>query len=124
MDVSGMLMSGFIKADTVANGPVRGVIANVAPGKFERPDMELQDGGTLGLNATNLRTLSAAWGPETNEWIGKEVELYLGKTVYMGKEQDSVLVKAISPATPWRSRTGAPAGSQSRQKELDDDIPF
>jgi hypothetical protein len=123
MDISGHIGSGFIKAEHL-NGPERHVIANVADGKFDRPDMELQDGRVLGLNATNMRTMAAAWGNETNDWIGKEIELYAGKTMYQGQERDSVLVRTISPHTAWRSRTGAPAGSQSRQKELDDDIPF
>lgn len=117
---------GFIKVETVmdAGGTIRDVITDVRPGSFDRPDMELQGGGVLGLNNTNSRTLKQAWGPNTDAWIGKEVELYIGKTTYKGSQQDSVMVRAISPHTEWRSRFGEPAGSKPRRKELDDEIPF
>jgi hypothetical protein len=124
MDVSDLITSGFIKVDNLAGGPMRAVIADVVPGRFGRPDMELQGGGTLGLNGTNLRTMSNAWGPLTEEWVGKEIELYVGKTTYEGKDRDSVLVRTISPHTAWKNKFGAPAGSQPRHKELDDEIPF
>lgn len=123
MDISDQISSGFIKPEHLDH-PERAIIANVAPGRFDRPDMELQDGRTLGLNGTNLRTMNSAWGPLTEEWVGKEIELYVGKTTYNGQERDSVLVRTISPHIAWRSKMGAPAGSQARKKELDDDIPF
>jgi hypothetical protein len=120
MDVSDLLLSGFIKVDTLGGQPRRDVITGVIQGRFDRPDMELQGGGTLGLNATNLRTLASAWGPLTEDWVGKEIELYVGKTFYNGQDRDSVLVRTISPNTAW---SAAPIGTP-RRKELDDDIPF
>lgn len=124
MKMGEYLGKGFIRAEHLSNGPERAVIANVEPGQYERPDLELQDGRKLGLNQTNLRTLCSAWGDESNDWIGKEIELYLGKTTFNNQDRESVLVRTISPRIPWRAKTGAPAGSQPRGKELDDEIPF
>jgi hypothetical protein len=123
MDVSDLITSGFIKVDTLASGPMRAVVSDVVDGRFGKPDLQLQGGGALGLNATNLRTMANAWGPETDNWIGKEIELYVGKTSYEGRDRDSVLVRTISPHTAWRSTSGVPR-PQPRHKELDDDIPF
>lgn len=118
---------GFIKADTVANGPIRDTIADCKPGRYG-PDLHLQGGGILGLNQTNLRALRSAWGPESDNWVGKEVELYLGQTKWQGEVRDSVMVRTISPSTTWnRQSTGqkpltrAPAKSQ---QDFDDSVPF
>lgn len=115
---------GFIKPDTVASGPIRDFVSDCKPGRFDRPDLYLQGGGILGLNITNLRTLRSAWGPESDHWIGKEVELYLGTLKYNGTDNDSVLVRTISPATPWRDKAAEPHRALPIHKDLDDSIPF
>jgi hypothetical protein len=126
MDISDQInSSGFIKVPDLADGPRRAVIADVRPGRFKGPDMELQDGSVLSLNATNMRTLANAWGTETDGWIGKEIELYVGKTQFQGQDRDSVLVRTISPPIPLGERPKPklkPASNSSA--ELNDEIPF
>lgn len=128
MDISDQISSrGFIKVADLAGGTRREVIADVRPGKYQNPDCEFQSGAVLTLNATNMRTMAAVWGPETDAWTGKEIELCVGKTQYQGQDRDSVLVKAISPPIPLGERPKPnpnPNSKPSRADDLSDEIPF
>jgi hypothetical protein len=80
----------------------------------------------LSLNATNLKMMATVWGTETDAWTGKEVELYVGKTVFQGQERDSVMVKPISPPIPFgeRAKPKPAAGGGGGRAPMDDEIPF
>jgi hypothetical protein len=120
-----MQSSGFIKVPDLANGPERNVIDDVRPGRYERPDLFLQDGRMLSLNITNMRALASVWGTETDAWIGKEIELYVGKIQFQGELRDSVLVRPISPAIPLSERPKPqPKPKQNAATDMNDDIPF
>jgi hypothetical protein len=122
MDISDQLGSNeFIKVHHLT-GPRRDVIANVTEGRFG-PEAEFQGGGKLSLNQTNLRALANAWGPETDAWIGKEIELYVGKTTFNNEQRDSVLVRPISPVLTQAERP-TPKPKPPIQNDLDDEIPF
>ena len=71
----------FIKVDDVRNGPVRVQIAVVKEGKYDKANLVFESGEVLGLNSTNNRTLIRAYGPNSDDWIGKEIELYLGEII-------------------------------------------
>lgn len=126
MDVSQFVESGFLKVADLAGGTRQCVIASVRPGKFERPDMEFQDGCVLSLNATNMKILANAYGIETDDWIGKAVELYPGKTEFQGQQRDSVLIQPVSPAIPFdqRKKPTPKANRRAGDPDLDDTIPF
>jgi hypothetical protein len=123
MDISDQLLSGFIKVGDIAGGPRRDVVAYATRNRFGKTDLEMQGGGTLSLNQTNLRTIANAWGNETNDWIGKELEMYVGKVNYQGQDMDSVLVRTISPPIPPRP-TRPKTQPPSRGSFNDDEIPF
>jgi hypothetical protein len=126
MDVSEYLSTAFLKVGDLASGSRRVVVANVVDGKYGKPDAHFQDGTCLSLNITNLRTLTSAYGTETEPWIGKEIELYVGPVKYNGAEQDSVLVRPISPPIPFDERPAPkpkPAGAVA-VTSIDDEIPF
>jgi hypothetical protein len=122
MDISDHLDTGFIKVGHLASGPRQVVIAEVRSGNYG-PDCEFQDGSVLTLNKTNIRALNDAWGRETDNWIGKLVELYIGQTEFQGQKRDSVLVRTISPATPKDQLPPAKPKAE-RRAEMDDEIPF
>jgi hypothetical protein len=129
MDISEQISSGgFIKVADLAGGPRREVIAEVRPGRYQNPDCEFQSGAILTLNATNMRTMAAVWGPETDAWTAKEIELYVGKTQYQGQDRDSVLVKTISPPIPIAERPkpkpAVAAPKRAAPVDMDDSIPF
>jgi hypothetical protein len=94
MDISKYLGSAFRKvADVRVNGPLRMFIARVVEGKFDKPDLVFDDGTRLSLSVTNTRNLVRDYGTDAADWIGKEIELYVGETEYegnaLGREEDA-----------------------------------
>ena len=83
------------------------------------------------LNRTNADTVSAAYGEETDEWIGQTIELYPDKTRFAGKMVDCIRVRVPRVATAPRLEPKAPANGGHHTKrnpppaqDLDDEIPF
>jgi hypothetical protein len=124
----------FIKPDDVRDHPLRRQIAVVREGKFGKLDLLFETGGVFSLNGTNTTTLLDYYGSNSDNLIGKEIDLYLGKLKYNGTLNDAVLVKPISPpdAKPLDDSPpiddsppddGSPPPVQS-ESEFDDEIPF
>ncbi len=109
----------FIKIPDLRNGPLLMQIAAVREGKFEKPDLVFESGEAFSVNSTNNRTLMRAYGSNSDEWVGKKVELALGQIKFQGELQDAVIVKPISPqiAAAAKKKT-EPEG------EFGDDVPF
>jgi putative DNA primase/helicase len=98
MDVTRFFGARFLKVDDVkASGPIVVKIVGIAEGQYGKPNLTFEDGTMLSVNATNGRMLMRAYGAESNDWVGKEIELAVGKTQFQGEVRDSVLVKPISP---------------------------
>jgi hypothetical protein len=80
MDMRKYLKKVFLKVDDVkASGPIRVTIIEVTEGQFDKPNLTFHDGTQLSLNATNGRVLARAYGMESDDWLGKELELYVGE---------------------------------------------
>jgi hypothetical protein len=108
----------FIKIDDVRDGPIDGQIAAVRDGKYDKPDLIFESGDVLSLNATNRKALTRAYGTESDYWIGKQIEMFLGQIKYNGTYNDAVLVKPISlPLKDAKADT-------DQEKPLNDDILF
>ena len=76
----------------------------------------------LPLNKTNALALSSAWGPMTDNWIGKQVELRPEKVQFQGAMVDSIRVQAVTssplkPAAPAPASTPEPATPRSAATE-------
>jgi hypothetical protein len=112
MDMRKYSGTTFLKVNDVRDGPLQLQIAAINDGKYEKPDAVFETGEMLSLNATNVRTLVRAYGSNSDGWIGKEVELVLGRVKFQGEPQDAVIVKPISPPIAAKS------------SEMDDEIPF
>lgn len=54
----------------------------------------------LGLNKTNAKTISNAFGDETDDWLGNMIELYPTETDYQGERVECIRVRIpkIRPA--------------------------
>ena len=115
MDISNRLSKVFLKVENIrASGPIRVRITDVSEGRFDRLNLTFNDGTQLSLNATNLRVLARAYGIDSNNWLDKEVELYVGEIQYEDKPRDIILLKPISP----------PIENKAPPKpEFDDQIP-
>ena len=71
--------SKYIKPDNVRDGPIQTRIVNVFESEqYGRPVLELETGSQFTLNEGNTNILIKAWGYETDNWIGQEIELELG----------------------------------------------
>jgi hypothetical protein len=118
MDMRQFSGETFIKLDDVRGNPLLQKIAEIKTGKFEKPNLVFESGEALSLNATNNRVLIRNFGPDSDAWIGKEVELYAGQVEFQGKPLDAVLVRPISP-TPKPSKKPAP-----KPADMNDEVPF
>ena len=87
----------YLTIADVRDGPLRMKIVDVREGKYDKPDLIFETGDALSLNATNRRVLMRAYGPTSDTWISKDIELVLGETEFQGKPQESVLTKPVSP---------------------------
>jgi hypothetical protein len=131
MDVSSYMPSlTFIKVDDVRNdGPFTDVVLRVDEGRFNRLHVTFESGRILSINGTNLKTLVGHFGRETDAWIGKQLQLSIGKVNFEGVPVDAILVTPISEPIPPDQRPKPvptpprPMREQARS-DLDDDIPF
>ena len=121
MDMRKYSGAAFLKPGDVkaGPGPLEKVIDNVTLGKYGKPDLEFDDGTKLSINATNNKTLINAYGPSSDDWLNKKIELVVGETEYEGEPRESILIKPISPANEKK-----PKPKSSRGSDMDDEVPF
>ncbi|WFU37595.1 hypothetical protein QA640_24315 [Bradyrhizobium sp. CB82] len=125
MDMKKYAGGQFIKVDDVRDGPLQMQIAQIRDGKFDKPEAVFATGEVLGLNTTNCRALVRAYGRNSDEWVGKVIELSLGAVDFQGKPTDSVIVKPISPPiSPAEKVAAAKAMKASDRNDMDDEIPY
>jgi hypothetical protein len=118
MDMRRFCGESFIKIADIRSGPLQARIAVVKEGQYDRPNLVFETGEVLGLNATNNKILIRAYGPISEDWIGKDIELFLGQVEYQKKMQEAVIVRPISPPLKPVAQTKAP------KTDLADEIPF
>lgn len=125
MDVSEWIGGTFLKPEDIGATSIALTIVDIAEGKWKKLDLTFNDGSKLSLNKTNLRAIARAWGCESDSWIDKEVELSVGLTTYNGEQQESILLKPISPPIPLSERKALKPVKPARKSDpLDDDIEF
>jgi hypothetical protein len=91
----------------------------IKEGQYGKPDLTLGNGRRFSLNATNTKVLVNAFGRNSNDYLGQQIELYAGTIKFKGENQDSVLVRPITSGRPEAERTPLPA-----QDEIEEEIPF
>jgi hypothetical protein len=115
MDMRRYMSARYLKPADVEACPIRATITKVEEGKYEKPDITLDNGNKLSINGTNVGTLVAAYGEKDTDWIGQKIELYLGELKVKGAMQAAILVRPISPPIE-KPAEPVPA--------LNDEIPF
>ena len=98
----------FITFEDVVNGPMQAKTVDCEIGGYGRPVLELDNGRKFSVNKTSAQVLIETYGADSRDWLRKDIELFAGKTKYEGGERDSVLVRPISPPTPFKERTPVP----------------
>jgi hypothetical protein len=120
MDMRKFSGEQFMKVDDVRDGPLQVQIAVVKEGKFDKSNVIFESGEFLSVNATTTRILVRAYGPNSDDWIGKEIELTLGTVEFQKKPQDAVIIKPISPPIAITKKAAAAA----KFDDFDDEIPL
>jgi hypothetical protein len=115
MDMRKYSGSVFLKPEDLRDGPITVTITDVSEGKYDKPNLHFKDGSRLSINTTNNRVLVRAYGHDSDDWVGKQIELTVGEVEFQGKIQDSILVNPISPTIE---------NKKSPKSDLDDDIPY
>ncbi len=79
----------------------------------------------LVLNKTNAMAIAEAHGLETDDWVGKQIELYPARVLAFGKEVDAIRVRAPSTAVrmhqvhkPMTGRSGEATEVGQARKEV------
>jgi hypothetical protein len=89
----------------------------------------------VALNKTNATNISAAYGPETDHWIGKRVILFSAWVDFQGKSVEAIRIRPApaQQAAPVQQQTYQPPAPPPQQHvpQFDngpafpgDDIPF
>ena len=106
--------SRFLKLDDVSDGPLQETIIEVTDGKWDKPVLKFESGSLFSLNKVNTGDMIAAYGDESDGWIGVTIELFAGEVNYSGGTTDIVRIRPVTPPTP----------KSSGRAKLDDEIPF
>ena len=137
-DVNQIYQSEFLRAAQL-NGKVRRVTIEGAAtevlgqGEKAAQKIVLKLVGVkqrLPLNKTNAQALASAWGPLTDHWLKRQIDLRPEKVLFSGNMVDSIRVQPSAPATV-AAPTPAPVAPISDAAEPDewpeetvDDIPW
>ncbi len=138
MRTTNLFPSRYVKAGDLDAGPqtmaIRElVVEEIGQGK-DRQDKPVlyfhnRDKGLV-LNVTNTRTIEDAYGTETDDWLGKSIELFSAKVDFKGDRVDAVRVRVPKSASaddlleeaPPRPERSKPASDPV--EDLNDDVPF
>jgi hypothetical protein len=134
MDI-GQFASSWVKPDDVRHEPiVTRIIAVLMNDKLQRPMLELETGNQFTLFERNVDALIKAWGRDTDEWPGYEVELSyetytIRKSDGSTEEKEGVKIRPISPRKAPSDANGTaakplPPTRQQLRDEMADDLPF
>jgi hypothetical protein len=125
MDMSRYAGSNFLKPEHLADGPRTEIIANIKDGTFDRPEMVFESGEKLSLNITNTRVLCRVFGPNSDDWLKKTIELSAGATEFKGEMVPTIIVRPVSPPVAKEAQQPLPEPEpRDLRDEMADEIPF
>lgn len=84
------------------------------------------------LNVTNANNIAAFCGPETDDWIGKQIVLFPTWVDFQGRSVEAIRVRAPKPKAgkamaaqgPTVAAKGPPKGHPAALEDLDNEVPF
>ncbi len=148
MNIDSAFPSKYLKAGDLGGKTVRLRITGMsieAVGKEKENRPVLSFNGTdktLVLNKTNANTITTLYGRETDNWIGKDIDLYAAQVEFQGQIGPALRVRGVGVANPptqpgSRPRAAPPVSGHldapppaseadygTLSDELSDEIPF
>ena len=126
MKISEAYPSKYLKASDI-KAPVKCKISTVTMEKLqggdEKPVVHFTNGKKgLVLNFTNAARISAVWGEDTDDWVGKVVVLETEMVPFRGDLVPGIRVR-VDGASPLAPQVRAQE-AQKPLDDLDDGIPF
>jgi hypothetical protein len=131
MNISEMVGGGnTLKSEDIkGRGDQRVIIESVSSREFDSDKGKTKKGvitfrgkqKALVCNQVNANLIAEMYGPETDNWIGKEITLYVARVEFAGKLVDGIRVRLPEDRVPDKIETGR---RQSVKEEMSDDIPF
>ena len=127
MDIGNVFSGDMLKAADLQGSEHTVTIASVDMKKFDNGNKLIVgfDGRKKKLvcNKTNANRIAHNHGPDTDDWIGKEIILYVDLVEFQGSTVEAIRVRA-APKKPQASRPQAKPETAHRQDDMDDEIPF
>lgn len=104
MNINDQFESKYLKSLDLQGRTVRAKISDVASEKVG-DDFKIVVhfvGKQKGMicNRTNSMTLAEVWGPETDNWIGGNVEIFSMKVPFQGKLTDGLRLRPLGKVAP------------------------
>ena len=125
MDMSKYAGTAFISLDDVRDAPMRGEIAWVEMGQYERPVITFANGLRFSLNVSNVQRLMKDLGSESDDWIGETIELALGQVKFKDTMVDSVIATVVPRAAGAAPKKLSPPKPKKQSGgDIDDQVPF
>ena len=131
MKMSEAFPSRFLKAQDVMGRPVRATISGCTLedlGDSRKPALSFNGRSKqLIVNKTNGALLAAWFGDDTDQWLGREIEIYADKAPMQGRIVDCLRVRLPQQsAAPWQApQPAAPAAAPAAAgAPFDDDIKW
>ena len=106
MDINGAFPSKYLKASDLAGQTVTVTISDIVvetvgqgEDQTDKPIVYFagKEKGVV-LNVTNSKAIAKAYGDETDEWVGKPIEVYPDTTPYKGDIVDCIRVRVPNSA--------------------------
>lgn len=132
MNVNDVYGGSFLKAADLQGRTVQVQISAVSLETFDNDEKKLAvhfvgKDKALITNKTNAAMIAASYTEETDNWIGKVIELHAEKVGFQGKIVDALRVRIPAPAAVAQPAAAPASPSQEFQQpaaEYEDDIPF
>lgn len=137
MNINETFSGNFLKAADLKGAQPTVTIAEIRMekmGEDTKPAIyfEGKDKGVV-LNKTNATNIAAAYGPETDGWIGQRVILFSAWVDFQGKSVEAIRIRPAprqqQAQQPVQQQRQAPPQQQQHEQapafaDADDDIPF
>jgi len=130
MNINEAFPSAFINAAAL-NGKTHTVQIKRFDPKVEMTDGELKPAiyfenkpAGLILNKTNATVMASLHGAETDQWIGKLIDLRSEKVNFQGQMMDGVRIGPASQGAPTQAPPPAPTAPAAPAYDVEDDVPF